>query len=264
MFPKLPSMRTILSMSLGTLCAALPAHAATAFLEGEALYLARVMPPPDAVLVVTLEDVSRVDARAREIASVRMRLRSAPPYAWRIGYDPAALEGSRHALRARIFVGDKLWMTTDQRYPAWGPAAEEKQQLTLRMVDEDAPPGGALKPVPDAALQGTYWKLTHLAARPVPSPSAQAAEAHLLLHPEGRVAGSDGCNRLIGRYLLDAAQLTLRLLMGTRMACEGLGGHDVAFARAMESVTTWRVEGNVLELRAGLLPVARFAAVALR
>lgn len=245
------------------LCAVMPSQAATAFVQGEVLYRARVMPPPDAVLIVTLEDVSRADAPSREIASTRMRLSSGPPYAWRIGYDPAVLEGPRHGLRARILVGDKLWMTTDQHYPAFGPDAKKKPTLMLRMV-EAAPVGGTPAPVPDASLQNTYWKLTHLGAQPMLPPAGQSAEAHLVLHFEGRVAGSDGCNRMMGRYTLDAERLTFGPLAGTRMACQGLDGRDAAFMRALESVTGWRVQGNTLELLAGTVPVARFAAVALR
>ena len=131
--------RLLWAVPMGLALASTPgAHAATAFLQGEATYLARIMPPPDAVLVVTLEDVSRADARSREVASQRISLKSGPPYGWRIAYDPAMLEGPSHALRARIEVAGQLWMTTDTRYPAFGPGAQAQPELVLRMVGSPA------------------------------------------------------------------------------------------------------------------------------
>ena len=131
--------RLLWAVPVGMALACAPAaHAGTAFLQGEATYLARIMPPPDAVLVVTLEDVSRADARSREVASQRIAVKSGPPYGWRIAYDPALLEGPSHALRARIEVAGQLWMTTDIRYPAVGPGAQAQPELVLRLVGSAA------------------------------------------------------------------------------------------------------------------------------
>jgi uncharacterized lipoprotein YbaY len=131
--------RLLWAVPMGVALAHTPAaHAATAFLQGEATYLARVMPPPDAVLVVTLEDVSRAGAPSREVASQRISLKGGPPYSWRIAYDPAMLEGPSHALRARIEVAGQLWMSTDTRYPAFGPGAQAQPELVLRMVGSTA------------------------------------------------------------------------------------------------------------------------------
>lgn len=134
-----PLHRLLWAVPVGLALACVPAaHAATAFLQGDATYLARVMPPPDAVLVVTLEDVSRADARSREVASQRIAVKSGPPYSWRIAYDPALLEGPSHALRARIEVAGQLWMTTDTRYPAFGPGAQAQPELVLHLVGSPA------------------------------------------------------------------------------------------------------------------------------
>ena len=60
-----------------TLTATLLAHSATAFIDGEAIYFERILPPPDATLVVTLQDASRVDAPAIDRASTSLRLAAA-------------------------------------------------------------------------------------------------------------------------------------------------------------------------------------------
>ena len=65
-----------------------PLHAATAFIEGDAIYLERILPPPNAKLIVALQDTARADAPAIERASVSMQIAGGPPYAWRLPYDP--------------------------------------------------------------------------------------------------------------------------------------------------------------------------------
>ena len=116
------------------LCAGHAAHAATAFLEGSAVYQTRMLPPPGAVLVVTLEDTSRADAPARELAAVRLAIHSGPPYGWRLAYDPAVVARQTLSLRARIEVDGALWMTTDTHTVALGLAASDKPELVLSGV----------------------------------------------------------------------------------------------------------------------------------
>ena len=108
---------------LALVCAlhVLSAHAA--ILEGEATYRERIMPPPDAVLVVVLQDTARADAPAIELGSVRIRLNGGPPYRWRLEYDERATgEPARAVLRGTIETPAGLWMSTDTRLPAFTPA----------------------------------------------------------------------------------------------------------------------------------------------
>lgn len=55
-------------------------------------------------------------------------------------------------------------------------------------------------------------------------------EPHLVLAEDGRVSGSDGCNRLTGTWELVEDQVALSPLASTMMACEGvetwLGGAE--------------------------------------
>ena len=93
---------------------------AAAVLEGEALYRERIMPPTDAVLVVTIWDAARADAPATELASARQRLTGAPPYRWTLMLDDQIAAASpRAVVRARIDVNGAMWMTTDTATPAF-------------------------------------------------------------------------------------------------------------------------------------------------
>ena len=133
------------------LTATVPAHAATAFIDGEATYLERILPPPDATLVVTLQDTSRADAPAIERASTSLRLGSGPPYAWRLVYDASLGDPQRLTVRARIITATGLWMTTDTVVSALGGPS----LLHLRLVSAGAQATAAAVPADVCASAAT-------------------------------------------------------------------------------------------------------------
>lgn len=67
----------------------------------------------------------------------------------------------------------------------------------------------------DAAqlLQGVRWKLTAMGGQAVALP------AWLQFLPDGRLAGSNGCNRLMGAYDISGEGVRFSQLATTRMAC---------------------------------------------
>ena len=129
------------------LTATVPALAATAFIDGEATYRERILPPPDATLVVTLQETSRADAPAIERASTSLRLSSGPPYAWRLVYDTSLGDPQRLTVRARIITPAGLWMTTDTVVSALGGPSP----LSLRLVSAGAQPAPAATPAMPAS-----------------------------------------------------------------------------------------------------------------
>jgi heat shock protein HslJ len=101
-------------------------------------------------------------------------------------------------------------------------------------------------------LLDTAWRLSGV------MPETRAARLQLL--DGGRVAGSDGCNRLLGSYVLDGEKLSFGSLAGTRMACANHDPASAAMPAALARVTHWRVAGRVLELRAEGAVLLRFDA----
>ena len=70
-----------------------------------------------------------------------------------------------------------------------------------------------------APLENSYWKLTRLQDQPV-LVAGQQREPYLILRPQDhRVAGSGGCNRLVGSYQVEGGSLTFGQIAGTMMAC---------------------------------------------
>ncbi|MFZ0789060.1 MAG: META domain-containing protein [Chromatiaceae bacterium] len=93
-----------------------------------------------------------------------------------------------------------------------------------------------------------------------------ATEITLELRDDGTLGGSDGCNRYMSGYTLEGQRLSIGPLATTRMACrgpEGAAEQAAAFARALETVTGYRIEGGELTLVTGEgQPAARFRALA--
>lgn len=112
-------------------------------ITGTASYKARVTMPAAAVFEATLEDVSRADAPAVVIASVRMERLDPPPFRFRIPYDPAKIvPGHRYVVRARITLNEVLRFTTDTAYPVLGP--DGNKHVKLQLTGD----GGGYRPLP--------------------------------------------------------------------------------------------------------------------
>ncbi len=87
----------------------------TARIEGSVFYRERMMLPPGIEVEVQLQDISRADAMATVLASVLLTPQGAPPYQFRIDYDPAEIRsGMTYALRATIKNGDQLLFTSTE------------------------------------------------------------------------------------------------------------------------------------------------------
>jgi heat shock protein HslJ len=113
-----------------------------------------------------------------------------------------------------------------------------------------------------ADLLNTYWKLALINETEVAATDSVRAP-HLIFNSENRVSGSDGCNRLMGTYLLEGNKLNLGEIAGTKMACEENTEQSAAFHAAMKNATTYTLHGDQMVLSdASGIVIARFKAVA--
>lgn len=101
----------------------------------------------------------------------------------------------------------------------------------------------------DEPLENTYWKLVALDEQPTPVMEGKR-EAHIVLHTQdSRVAGSTGCNRLMGEYHHDEQELGFGRLATTRMACPGeVATLERDFLATLNDVSGWQIEGKTLTL----------------
>lgn len=121
----------------------------------------------------------------------------------------------------------------------------------------------AMNTTNNSPLINTYWKLTEIKGTGV-SVSDNQREPHILLNSEQRVAGSDGCNRIMAGYTLKGESLQFSQMASTRMACmQGAEQADLIGA-SLPQTAAYKITGDQLELRDNTgAVIARFTAVAL-
>lgn len=118
-------------------CASAPPESSVpSVVRGTAFYRERIAMPPEAVLEVTLEDVSRADAPSVTIGEARLENAGNPPYRFEIGSSQID-ERNSYAVRARLLVDGELWFTTDTAYPVLTRGAGSEVELLLRRVAAD-------------------------------------------------------------------------------------------------------------------------------
>jgi putative lipoprotein len=224
---------------------ALPAAAALAEIEGSATFRERMALPPGAEFEAVLQDVSRADAPAMEIARTSIQNAPMPPIRFTIPYDAARIEPSHtYAVRAVIRVDGRLWFTSDTHHPVLTRGAGRTVEIPLKRV--------ATPPKADAALLNTYWRILSLAGEPVHVVDGRR-EPHVILRSvDGRDSWSAtvGCNSLAGAVTVTGERIAFKSGVSTLMGCPSpLDALEQSLGRSLTASTQWRIEGDRLELR---------------
>jgi heat shock protein HslJ len=109
--------------------------------------------------------------------------------------------------------------------------------------------GCAHDPKPGVALLDTDWRLIEIHGE---APAATPEDRHpsLKLSAQSNDAeGSGGCNRFSTKYQHDGAKLGFERAMATKMGCDAaINQLEIAFFDALQTVTTYRVKRDRLEL----------------
>ena len=94
-----------------------PTPAPKASLAGEVFYLQRIALPPNAILSVSLQDISLADAPAKVINEQRGPVKGQVPLPFHLSYDPLKVEPNhRYSINARIEVDGKLLFITTENH----------------------------------------------------------------------------------------------------------------------------------------------------
>jgi copper homeostasis protein (lipoprotein) len=192
---------------------------AAAQVKGTATYRERIALSPDAVFEATLEDVSKADAPAVVVGSIRLQKPGQVPIRFEIPYDAARIDQSHnYAVRARILVGQQLLFTTDQVYPVLTRGHGNNVQIMLRMVAAAKPPSKSARAVPLANLPASF-------IGELPCADCPGIRYHVNLFPDrvfflrtthiGR--GDDAAHDDIGSWVVSSDR-TMLLLKGGREA----------------------------------------------
>jgi putative lipoprotein len=221
--------------------AAMAASAVSAgTLTGTAGYRERIALPPEAVLEVRLEDVSRADAPSRTLAMKQYAL-SGVPMDFTLEYDDALIRDAlSYVLRATISMNDRLLFTTDTAHPVLTRGAGSHVDITLVKVPS---------PAPTAGFAGTAWQVVELDGMSI----ATEKVPELRFDDEGHFAAYAGCNRFRGG--VEVGDGTIRFSQNaaaTLMACAT--PYDVAERRYVDALMRaqgFTVVSDMLELTDG-------------
>ena len=104
-----------------------------AAITGNVMYLERIALPPNAVVQVALQDVSRADAPAIVLGQQTIAASHQVPIPFRIEYDPSQIQESHtYVIRVRITVENQLrWTNTTTTRVLTG--GNPKQDITIRL-----------------------------------------------------------------------------------------------------------------------------------
>lgn len=227
-----------------------------ATIEGNVVYRERMALPPGIEVEVILQDISKADALATDLASVVLTPTSGPPYPFTIDYDPSTInERLRYAVRATISMqGKMLFSSTDYIDPFAGNPVE----ILVRRVPEPVERAGP-------ELEETIWQLQSLGDEPAPTGAGGKSLDIQFLAEDMRVGGFSGCNRYSGGYAREGvseygAALQIGPLASTMMACMDGGELEQDYLQRLGKVSGFRFEGADLVLLSGPEAVATYRA----
>ena len=236
--------------------AAWAAGAAPPQITGSVTYRQRIALPPNAILRVQVQDVSRQDAAATTLAEATMRTGGKQvPLSFAVAYEESAVDPKHtYSVRATISSGDELLWTSTTSNPVITNGAPTHVDIGLSQVP------AAQSSVP---LEGSAWKLSELDGAP-PAAASQERQAELQFNADGhRIAATGGCNRLLGSYELRGEALPIAPGGMTMMACpEPLMAQERSFTDALRATKSYQIDGETLQLMDGDRILARFRASA--
>ena len=235
----------------------------TKTITGTIWYRERIMLPPNAVINVYLEDVSRADAPSTVLSETTIDPgKKGPPYHFTLEYDPAKIDNThRYALRARIEAESRLLFINTRNTPVFGEQAQTPAKIMVSRVGGGGKQGPATD-TPTASLTGTYWKLVELDGRPA-SLGVGERELHMVLTAdENNVRGFSGCNGFTGTYEVNDRQLKLRPLAVTQRACVDSMEQEQRFLQALDRTMRFAIsDDNLVLYDAGQNLILKFSAV---
>src|SRR6185503_1942759 len=168
---------------------------------------------------------------------------------WPVAMDDDNVALERAYLKVRREPGEELMVSVEGQLKMLLPM-ERKDRMPTLVVNRFMGlwPGETCgERFATSTLQNTYWKLTALNGKPV-FVAEQQHEPSLVLHSENsRIAGSGGCNRLMGSYEVRGHEVRFGQLAGTMMACPDGMDTEKEFLDTLPHMTRWRIVGEHLE-----------------
>lgn len=94
-------------------------------------------------------------------------------------------------------------------------------------------------------LEGTMWQVTSIAGTAIPA----SGDAFTLMLSDGTLAGKGSCNRLAGSYEMTGNNaISFSRVVSTRMMCLNHAAEEDAYAKRLNDIDAYTVDGDTLML----------------
>jgi putative lipoprotein len=218
--------------------AATLAPSAMPLVTGTATYRERMMPPAGSVLKVVLQDTSRADAPAINLAEFSASLdEGGVPKTFSLQPTTPMDPRLTYTVRATVLGPDAalLWTTdTVNRVPEATAGTVDMGELVMVKVTPYE--------VPASPLGGGEWIIESVGGEATPGPRAPT----IRFGEDGRVGGFGGCNNYSGGYTQNGAKITFTPIISTMMACAAGSTMQVesAIGAALRGDATYAINGD--------------------
>ena len=218
--------------------AATLAPSALPLVTGTATYRERMMPPQGSVLKVVLQDTSRADAPAINLAEFSASLdEGSVPKAFSLQPTTPMDPRLTYTVRATVLGPDAalLW-TTDTVNPvpeATGGTVDMGELVMVKVTPYEAPA---------SPLGGGEWIIESVGGQATAGPR----QPTIAFGDDGRVSGFGGCNGYGGGYTQNGAKITFTPIISTMMACTAGSTMQVesAIGAALRGDATYAINGD--------------------
>jgi putative lipoprotein len=212
--------------------------AAAGVLSGEVFYRERVALPPNAVLEISLVDVTRPGGLGELVASMQVRPNRQVPIPFEIRYGNDDVDPRRsYAVRANILADGRLLFVNARSQRVLTHGHPNSVRILMAAVMSVASAGSN-------GMVGQDWLAEDIGGRGV----VDNMRTTIHVGAGGEVTGSGGCNRLRGMAQVDGSSLTFGIVATTRMLCPpAVMDQEAKFLRALELTREFRIDGPYLK-----------------
>jgi putative lipoprotein len=207
-------------------------------LSGDVFYRERVALPPNAVLEISLVDVTRPGGLGELVASMQVRPNRQVPIPFEIRYGDDDVDPRRsYAVRANILADGRLLFVNARPQRVLTHGHPSSVRILMAAVMSVAVAG-------DNGVVGQEWLAEDIGGRGV----VDNVRTAIMIDAGGDVAGSGGCNRLRGVAQTDGSSLTFGTMATTRMMCPpAVMDQEGKFLRALDLTREFRLDGPYLK-----------------
>lgn len=220
--------------------------------SGRVFYLPRIAIAPNATIEVNLLDVSRADAPATTLASMKMTADGRQvPFPFELLYDAKQIDSRyTYAVQSRIMVDGELQFISTTQIPVitnGNPTEGIEVQVDLvGQLDNQSGEQPPQSSVEDSQLIGTAWQLEKIQYNNDEQITVTESDYTLEFMANGQLAIRADCNQAMGSFTTDSdRRLSVKLGPITLAACEP-ESVDTEYLQALQSAGSYFFEAGDL------------------